>query len=111
MAKNRGTRGKRALVAAVQTDEEGHSQRMRLSCVSGFRLRQIAQEQRASEPPGQGDPDGLWCFAAVTEIGCTHRRVPMERPDQARRAERCSGSTPCWVTSRTPCTAPTMRSD
>jgi hypothetical protein len=60
MAKNRGTRGKRALVAAVQTDEEGHSQRMRLSCVSGFRLRQIARRSKAHLNPQ----------AKVTLMGC-----------------------------------------
>jgi hypothetical protein len=82
----RGARGKRALVAAVQTDEEGHPQRMRFSCVSGFRLREIARWSKAHlSCDANVTSDGLWCFAAVTENGCTHRAVAMNRPDVAKR--------------------------
>ena len=72
----RGARGKRPLVAAVQTDEEGHPQRMRLSCVGGFRLREIARWSKAHlNPCTQVYSDGLWCFAAVSQNGCTHHPV------------------------------------
>ena len=68
----RGARGKRPLVAAVQTDEQGHPQRMRLSCVGGFRLREIARWSKAHlNPCTQVYSDGLWCFAAVSQNGCT----------------------------------------
>jgi transposase-like protein len=66
--KGRGKSGKRALVAAVQTDERGYPQRMRLSCVRGFRLREIARWSKAHLSPGTHvRSDGLWCFAAVRE--------------------------------------------
>lgn len=82
----RGARGKRPLVAAVQTDEEGHPQRMRLSCVRGFRLREIARWSKAHlNPYTHVYSDGLWCFAAVSENGCTHHPVPMNRPDVVKR--------------------------
>ena len=82
----RGARGKRPLVAAVQTDEEGHPQRMRLSCVGGFRLREIARWSKAHlNPCTQVYSDGLWCFAAVSQNGCTHHPVPMNRPDVVKR--------------------------
>jgi transposase-like protein len=82
----RGARGKRPLVAAVQTDEEGRPQRMRLSCVRGFRLREIARWSKAHlSPSTQVYSDGLWCFAAVSENGCTHHPVPMNRPDVLKR--------------------------
>lgn len=82
----RGARGKRPLVAAVQTDEEGHPQRMRFSCVSGFRLREIARWSKAHlSPDTTVTSDGLWCFAAVTDNGCAHRPVPMNRPDKTKR--------------------------
>jgi transposase-like protein len=84
----RGARGKRPLVAAVQTDEEGHPQRMRLSCVRGFRLREIARWSKAHLSPNTCVySDGLWCFAAVSENGCTHNPVPMNRPDVAKRRQ------------------------
>jgi ISXO2-like transposase domain len=84
----RGARGKRPLVAAVQTDEEGHPQRMRLSCVRGFRLREIARWSKAPLRPNTCVySDGLWCFAAVSENGCTHNPVPMNRPDVAKRRQ------------------------
>ena len=82
----RGARGKRPLVAAVQTDEEGHPQRMRLSCVRGFRLREIARWSKAHlSPYTRVYSDGLWCFAAVSENGCFHNPVRMNRPDVAKR--------------------------
>jgi hypothetical protein len=82
----RGARGKRALVAAVQTDEEGHPQRMRFSCVSGFRLREIARWSKTHlSCDANVTSDGLWCFAAVSQNGCTHHAVPMNRPDVAKR--------------------------
>jgi hypothetical protein len=59
---------------------------MRLSCVRGFRLREIARWSKVHlSPSTQVYSDGLWCFAAVSENGCTHHRVPMNRPDVVKR--------------------------
>jgi len=82
----RGARGKTPLVAAVETDPEGHPRRMRLSRVRGFRLREIARWSKAHlSPETEVCSDGLWCFAAVKHAGCTHIPVAMNRPDVAKR--------------------------
>jgi ISXO2-like transposase domain/Transposase zinc-ribbon domain len=82
----RGARGKSPLVAAVETDEQGRPRRMRLSRVRGFRLREISRWSKAHlRPETEVYSDGLWCFAAVSDNGCTHHPMPMNRPDVARR--------------------------
>lgn len=84
--RGRGTRGKRPFVAAVQTDATGHPQRMTLSCVKGFRLKEIARWSRALLAPGtRVYSDGLACFGAVRAAGCDHVPTTMSGPGIARR--------------------------
>lgn len=74
--RGRGASGKTAFVAAVQTSEEGHPQRVKLSVVKGFRKSEIAQW--ATQHLSNGAhvvSDGLSCFDAVEQAGCTHEAV------------------------------------
>lgn len=86
--RGRGARGKTPLVAAVATDERGHPQRLRLSRVRGFRLREIARWSQIHLSPGsQVCSDGLNCFAAVSAAGCTHEAKIMSGPGGRRRRQ------------------------
>jgi len=84
--RGRGARGKTPLVAAVSTDEDGNPQRLRLSCVRGFRLREIARWSQLHLSPGSHVcSDGLSCFAAVSQAGCTHQPTVISGPGSLRR--------------------------
>ena len=73
-------------MAAVATNEQGRPQRLRLSRVRGFRLREIARWSQAHLSPGSRVcSDGLSCFNAVTEAGCTHAARIMSGPGGTRR--------------------------
>jgi len=50
--RGRGARGKTPLVAAAATDEQGNPQRLRLTRVRGFRLREIARWSQLHLTPG-----------------------------------------------------------
>ena len=72
----RGAAGKTPFVAAVQTTDEGHPVRVKLTVVKGFRKPEIASW--ASQHLQQGSrvvSDGLACFNAVAEAGCYHQSV------------------------------------
>ena len=74
--RGRGAPGKTPFVAAVETNEEGHPLRMKLTVVEGFRLSEIAAW--AQQHLGAGTrvvSDGLACFHGVTEAGCVHEPV------------------------------------
>lgn len=84
--RGRGARGKSPLLAAVQTDENGHPQRISLNRVRGFRTREIARWSRARLAPGSRvRSDGLRCFGAVRETGCEHHPALMSGPGAERR--------------------------
>jgi len=69
----RGSENKVPFVAAVSLTDEGHPMRIKLSLVSGFKLKAIAQWARESLAAGSiVYSDGLACFNAVTQAGCTH---------------------------------------
>jgi len=63
----RGAEGGTPFVAAAQTSEEGHPQRIRLSAVKGFRESEMAG--RHLHPGSRAASDGLRRFEAVTEAG------------------------------------------
>jgi hypothetical protein len=108
--RGRGARGKTPMVAAVATDEDGHPQRMRLSRVRGFRVREIARWSPTHLSPGSRVcSDGLSCFSAVRQAGCRHEPKVMSGPGSLRRRPS-NGSTPCSVTSKTPSMGLTMPS-
>lgn len=84
----RGSENKVAFVAAVSLTDEGHPLRVKLSPVAGFKLKAIAAWASKSLSPGSVVySDGLACFSAVTQAGCTHEctvvagRKPKDVPE------------------------------
>jgi len=76
-----GAPGKTPFVAAVETNEAGHPQRVKLTVVEGFRLTEIAAWAQVLS-------DGLACFNGVTAAGCVHEpmvtgggKATVERPE------------------------------
>jgi len=84
----RGSENKVPFVAAVSLSDDGRPLRIKLTPVSGFTLNAIsvwAKEHLA--PASVVFSDGLACFGAVTEAGCSHQptimagRKPKEVPE------------------------------
>ena len=74
--RGRGAPGKTPFVAAVETNEAGHPQRVKLTVVEGFRLTEIAAWAQQHLSPGtQVLSDGLACFNGVTAAGCVHEPI------------------------------------
>ena len=72
----RGAPGKTPFVAAVETNDRGHPQRMKLTVVNGFRSVELAAWARQHLCEGSRVlSDGLACFHAVTDARCSHDRV------------------------------------
>ena len=70
----RGSENKVPFVAAVSLNDEGNPLYVKVTPVSGFTSDAIAKWARSNLTPGADVlSDGLACFAAVTEAGCTHR--------------------------------------
>ena len=69
----RGSENKVPFVAAVSLNEAGHPMHIKLNLVSGFTSTAIGNWAKASLEPGTlVVSDGLGCFAAVTDAGCSH---------------------------------------
>lgn len=84
--RGRGAQGKTPLVAAVETDAAGRPRRMSLNRVAGFRSKEILRWSRARLAAGTAvQSDGLACFAAVTQAGCSHSPTVMSGPGIAQR--------------------------
>ena len=85
----RGTGGKTPFVAAVQTNDEGHPQRIKFSVVDDFRKRDIAR--CAGQHLAAGThvvSEGIKCFGAVREAGCAYEtaisgggRAAVDKPE------------------------------
>ena len=74
--RGRGAPGKTPFVAAVETNEQGHPLRMKLTVVEGFRLTEIAAWAQLHLGTGtRVVSDGLACFHGVTAAGCVHESV------------------------------------
>ena len=72
----RGAPGKTPFLAAVETNEQGHPLRMKLTVVEGFRRTAIASWVEQHLVAGTRVlSDGLGCFRGVTDAQCVH--VPM----------------------------------
>jgi len=86
--RGRGTRGKTPFVAAVATDPHNERPlRMRMDRVKGFRGREIGRWSRKHLAGGAHvRSDGLACFAAVEQAGCTHE--PLLTSGSKGRARR-----------------------
>ena len=84
----RGSENKVSFVAAVSLSEEDRPIRVRLTPVAGFTLKAIsAWAKDHLAPTSTVFSDGLACFGAVTEAGCSHHptvmagRKPKEVPE------------------------------
>ena len=72
----RGSENKVPFVAALAFDEAGHPLRVKLTPVSGFTSKAIADWAKTNLAAGCAVlSDGLACFAAVTEAGCQHHAI------------------------------------
>ncbi len=69
----RGAPGKTPFIAAVETDDDGKPRRMILQVVTGFSSDEIKDfALRKLKPTCDVYTDGLACFAAVIDAGCSH---------------------------------------
>lgn len=72
----RGAEGKTPFIAAVQTDLGGRPKSIALFKVDGFTSSEVAKfAQQKLTPDADVVTDGLACFAAVMEQGCSHSFV------------------------------------
>jgi transposase-like protein len=83
----RGTRGKTPIVAAVATAaDSGKPLTMRMDRVRGFRSREIGRwARRHLAADAHVRSDGLACFAAVRQAGCTHEALVTSGPSGRQR--------------------------
>jgi hypothetical protein len=74
----RGSENKVPFVAAVSLTEEDRPLRVRLTPVSGFTSEAVRAWAKSNVAPGSAVfSDGLACFAAVTDTGCSHHPTVM----------------------------------
>lgn len=74
--RGRGSSDKIPFVAAVSTNEMGHPQAMTMNVVAGFSLDGIGQWAKQNLLAGSHViSDGLPCFSAVKEAGCSHEAI------------------------------------
>jgi len=74
--RGRGSADKTPFVVAVSVNEEGHPISMHMSVINGFRSRDIARwAKRHLDANSHVVSDGLACFKAVTQAGCTHKSI------------------------------------
>lgn len=70
----RGSENKVPFIAAVSLTKEGHPLRVRFTPLPGFTLKAVAAWAKEHlAPTSTVCSDGLACFAAVTEAGCSHQ--------------------------------------
>ena len=101
---------KTAFVAAVQTHPDGRPLYMRLTPVADFTNQDMAQWAARHLAPGcHVVSDGTRAFAQVRQVGATHERQSPAAAVRAPKRLSCTGSTPCWATSRPAWWAPTTR--
>jgi hypothetical protein len=69
----RGAAAQAPFIAAVQTNFEGHPQRMSLRVVDGFTWAEVVRfAQKTLSPGAVVYSDGLACFSGVAVAGCEH---------------------------------------
>jgi len=74
--RGRGATGKSPFLAAVSLCPEGHPQRMRMSCVTGFFKKEVTSwSKKHLWPNSLVVSDGLNCFLGVTEAACEHEAI------------------------------------
>ena len=71
--RGRGAAGKTPFVAAVETTPERKPRRLRLTVVKGFRKKEIEELAKRDFAAGSNVvTDGLSCWTAVEQAGCSH---------------------------------------
>ena len=74
--RGRGAPGKTPFVAAVETNDQGHPLRMKLTVVRGLRRSEMTDWAQHHLCVGTDVvSDGLACFQGVTAAGCVHHPV------------------------------------
>jgi hypothetical protein len=74
--RSHGSENKMPFVAAVSLDDKRRPKFLRFSIVSGLTTDAISEWAKICLTPGSAVmSDGLACFAAVTNAGCTHQPV------------------------------------
>jgi len=74
----RGSENKVPFIAAVSLTDQDHPLYVKLTQLPGFTLTAIAAWAKACLAPGSAvHSDGLACFSAVTEAGCSHHPTVM----------------------------------
>ncbi len=97
----RGAAGKTPFVAAVETTDDGKPHQIILRRVKAF--SKVALRKLASTALSSGAEvvsDGLKCFTAVVEAGCTHTAIITGSGARPPRRRLSNGSTPRSATSR-----------
>src|SRR3982750_2992977 len=84
--RGRGAAGKTPFVAAVETTAERKPGRLRLTVVKGFRKKEIETLAKRDFAAGSNVvTDGLSCWTAVEQAGCTHFPMTAGSGPQAAR--------------------------
>jgi hypothetical protein len=74
--RGRGSENKTPFIAAVQTTSACQPEMIKLYVVDGFRSKSIKKwAEGALENGSTVISDGLACFNAVTDAGCSHERI------------------------------------
>ena len=89
--RGRGAAGKTPVVAAVETTAERKPRRLKLTVVKGFRKKEVETIAKRDFMPGSNVvSDGLSCWPAVEQAGCTHfpmrHRLGQAAPHAGRRS-------------------------
>lgn len=72
----RGSPGKRPIVVAVQTDDKGRPQRLKIRRIARFKRARVKSVTKRIIAPGASVvTDGLSCFRGVADAGCAHRPI------------------------------------
>ena len=110
--RGRGAAGKTPFVAAVETTPERKPRRLRLTVVKGFRKQEIEQLAKRDFAAGSNVvTDGLSCWTAVEQAGCSHfPMVTGSGPQAAKLGAVHLGQHGASATSRPRSPAPTITS-
>ena len=82
----RGSPGKKPIIVAVQTDEKGRPQRIKLRRIPRFKRARVKTLARRIIAPGSTVvTDGYPCFHGVTDAGCAHVRIATGSGPRAAR--------------------------
>jgi ribosomal protein L37AE/L43A len=82
----RGSPGKKPIVVAVQTTDDGRPLKMKIRRIARFKRRRVkALAKRIIAPGARVVTDGLACFRGVADAGCMHDAIATGSGRQAAR--------------------------